>query len=163
MKSTILAATAALGVMAAVPALADTASTSPRSAVMFWMIDRNGDATIDRGEIQALRAVIFDAIDLDHDGRLTKAEAESVADKARGRVADRVAAAIRLGPAKITERRDLFSQKLGLDQPGGLARADFVDRDPKLFAQADADASGGISKQEFDVMAGALAGAILAE
>ena len=71
---------------------------------------------------------------------------------ARTRIADRLAAAIKAGPEALMERRQLLAGRLGLDQPGGIAKADFVDRPMRLFAQADANADGKISKEEFGVI-----------
>lgn len=153
---------AALAIGATFPAMATESASPPvRGPVLFWLLDRNDSGVIDHAEIVALRAVIFDAFDLDHDGKLTRAEAAATAETTRMRVADRVAAAIKAGPGKIAERRALFANRLGLDQPGGLSRDDFISRDPRLMAQADANADGGISRDEFDAVANFLGGTLL--
>jgi Ca2+-binding EF-hand superfamily protein len=147
----------AAGMAAALPAsAAEAPDTSARAAVMFWLIDRNGDGTIDQGEITALRAVIFDAIDVNHDGRLTKDEVKTLAEAGRARIADHIATIIKEGPAKIAERRAKIAERLGLDTPGGLAKADFVDRKAAIFSRADSDGNGSLSKSEFEAAAGNL-------
>ena len=157
-------ATVAAGAVVAVPAAAATGDPSPaRGAVMFWLLDRNGDGVIDQGEVAALRAAVFEALDLDHDGRLTQTEAAEAARAVRTRIADRLAAAIKAGPQAMMERRQLLAGRLGLDQPGGVAKADFVDKPMRLFAQADVNADGKISKDEFAVIMAGPVGVLLPE
>ena len=159
-----LAAASAIAIAAlaaAAPARAEGAS--PRNDVLFVLADRNNDGTIDRSEVVVLRAAIFDAVDLDHNGFLTRSEAMAVAERARAQVGDRIAAAIKAGPAAMARKRDLMAARLGLDKPGGLSRDDFIGRDAQFFAKADADASGTVSRAEFDAVAGVVGAALMPE
>jgi len=52
-----------------------------RGAVMFWLLDRNGDGKIDKAEIDALRSVVFDTMDTDSDGRISKEEFSAVMER----------------------------------------------------------------------------------
>jgi len=45
-----------------------------RGAVIFWLLDRNNDGQIDRSEVDALRTVIFDAVDTDGNGTVSQEE-----------------------------------------------------------------------------------------
>jgi Ca2+-binding EF-hand superfamily protein len=45
-----------------------------RGTVIFWLLDRNNDGQIDRSEVDALRAVIFDAVDTDGNGTVSQEE-----------------------------------------------------------------------------------------
>jgi hypothetical protein len=148
---------------AALPAAAASDPSPVRAEVMFWLIDRNGDKVIDATEIEALRSVVFDAIDLNHDGRLTKDEAKSIGEAARVKVADHLAAMIKEGPAKIAERRARLGAALGLDDPKGIARDEFVNRPSRLLGNADKDNSGGITSAEFEAASGNLRQLILPE
>jgi hypothetical protein len=77
---TLMIATAALAASAAatVPASADPAPRHAAGlmgpAVMFNLIDRNGDGIIDKDEAGVVTAAIFAALDTNSDGKLTKDE-----------------------------------------------------------------------------------------
>lgn len=74
-KKTLVAAAAALTASAAVIAPASAQPETPiRGAVMFWLLDRNNDGAIDKTEIEALRATIFETVDTDSDGKVTSEE-----------------------------------------------------------------------------------------
>lgn len=44
-------------------------------ALLFFALDRNNDGAIDEGELQAVRGALFDALDADKNGTLTREEA----------------------------------------------------------------------------------------
>jgi len=77
----LIVAAAALAASAAVtlPAAAQPNGNPPpnkeiRGTVMFWLLDRNNDGQIDRSEVDALRAVIFDTVDTDGNGTVSQEE-----------------------------------------------------------------------------------------
>jgi hypothetical protein len=55
-----------------------------RGTVMFWLLDRNNDGQIDRSEVDALRAVIFDTVDTDGNGTVSQEEFIAVIGNFRG-------------------------------------------------------------------------------
>lgn len=69
----VVATVLATGAGTKVPAEAKP-STEVRGAVMFWLLDRNGDGAVDKSEVEALRATIFDAVDANKDGSVTREE-----------------------------------------------------------------------------------------
>jgi hypothetical protein len=83
-KSLTVAAVALIGVAAsALPGFAapgDDQQPPPprhmplRAAIMFNLIDRNGDGAIDKDELNVVRDAIFAALDANGDGKLTKDE-----------------------------------------------------------------------------------------
>jgi Ca2+-binding EF-hand superfamily protein len=159
----ILLIGAAAVAVAAVPAASASAAmgkSQVSGVVMFWLLDRNGDGTIDKQEIAALRGVVFDALDLNGDGTFTKDEARETFKNVRAHIADRVANVIRNGPAKTIEKRDKAMAVLGLDDADSVARADFISKDTELFAKADKDGDGKISKAEFVAARDAFHGAL---
>jgi Ca2+-binding EF-hand superfamily protein len=109
------------------PALAD-------GKEMLAILDRNGDGSISRQEVVALRQTVFARMDADGDGRLTRAEVEA----ARAAAAER--------QARQAER-DPFS--LDADGDGQLTLAEFTGRTPG-FDRADRDGDGVLSPAEID-------------
>ena len=89
-----------------------------------------------------MRAIIFDAIDTNHDGRVTKEEAGlvlvPVKQGANSKATD-----------KATKRRDALLVKLDLAKPEGVPKDEFIDRDTALFATADKNKDGKIDRAEF--------------
>lgn len=55
-----------------------------RAQIMFNLIDRNGDGTIDQDEIAALSKAIFSAVDKNGDGKLSKDEFQQLAERGPG-------------------------------------------------------------------------------
>jgi hypothetical protein len=157
---TFLLAAGALAA-AVLPAAAATGDRSPiRGAVMFWLLDRNGNGAIERREIEELRGVVFDVLDIDGDGNVTREEVREVGSTMRARIADKVAAAIKADPQQHIEKLRKIMAELGLDDADRVARTAFVGKQAKLFAKADADADGRISKDEFQAMDGLFGGAL---
>ena len=61
------------------PGQPDTAGKMPlRATIMFNLLDRNGDGSIDKDELNTVRDAIFAAIDTNNDGKLSKDEIEAV-------------------------------------------------------------------------------------
>jgi Ca2+-binding EF-hand superfamily protein len=56
---------------------------------MFDRIDADHDGVLTRSEVQAARSRMFDRLDADRDGALTAAEAEAARNQARARAARR--------------------------------------------------------------------------
>jgi Ca2+-binding EF-hand superfamily protein len=147
--ATTLAAAASFALPAA--AAAPPAPLPLRGEVMFWLIDRNNDGVIEQSEIEALRTVVFDALDADHNGTLTRDEVTAVLTAARARIADNVANAIKQPAANRGAR---ILKRLGLDTADGISKADFVSNKMRLFARADANSDGRVTREEFEAVRG---------
>lgn len=148
MKKMLLAAlVASSGALFALPALAAAtdAKPAPRAAVLFWLLDRNGDGFIDAAELKAFRTASFAAFDTNGDGSLSKPEAQAAfpappADSQRAQ--------------RFAQREDRMLKRIGFkDGVAGVAQADFVNRDMPILQRADADHDGKISKAEFEAAA----------
>ncbi len=79
---TLMIAGAVLAASAALPAAAAPAQPSPPrepigAAVMFNLLDRNGDGVIDKSEADAVAGAIFAAIDTNGDGSVSQQELEA--------------------------------------------------------------------------------------
>lgn len=83
-KSLLIAATALVACTGFVLPAAAKPDTQLRGTVMFWLLDRNNDGTIDKVEVEELRAVIFDAVDANDDGRVSKEEFVAVIENFQG-------------------------------------------------------------------------------
>ena len=90
---TLIVAVAALAASgaAALPASAapDTGKMPLRAAILFNLIDRNGDGSIDKDELDAVRNAIFAAIDTNGDGKISKEELQAVGQGMRERAMQR--------------------------------------------------------------------------
>jgi hypothetical protein len=148
-----LATLAATGIARAAQNDAD-----PRGTILFWLLDRNGDGVIGADEMAAFKGVVFDALDTDHDGHLTKDEVTALATQARGKLADRLGQIIRNGPGEMMGRRQAMMGRLGLDRPGGVSKADFVAGDLPLFGRLDQNGDGTITRDEFMAAGAGLGG-----
>ncbi|CAN5216106.1 hypothetical protein BH10PSE9_BH10PSE9_23760 [soil metagenome] len=88
----VAAAAMTLTGAAAVPASAapgDAPKMPLRATVMFNLVDRNGDGSIDKDELDAVRNAIFAAIDANGDGKLSKDEIQAVGQGMRDRAQQR--------------------------------------------------------------------------
>jgi len=101
----------------------------------FSALDIDGNGEITQEEMMQTAGSKFDSVDTDGDGALSRAEMEAQAQ------------------AKAAERIDRMMQRFDENEDGKLAR----DEMPKggmerMFERADADNSGGVSKEEFAEM-----------
>jgi len=160
-KKTLMIAAAALAASTAfaVPAMAKP-DTPVRGAVMFWLLDRNSDGAIDQAEVEELRATIFDAVDVDGDGRVTKEEFVAVLETfhagpgergkgkgARGYDDDR------RGHGQRGERGGHGPRHSKMEERGerrGDQRKDFAEhRGERMMERLGIDSSEGLSKSDF--------------
>jgi len=67
-----------------------TERASDRAARMIETLDTDGDAALSASELAArpMPALLFDRLDADSDGAVTKAEAEAARDRMHGRMAE---------------------------------------------------------------------------
>lgn len=100
---------------------------------MFDRLDTNHDGAISRAEFQASRHARFLALDRDHDGFLTPADAPP-------RLAAFVAG--RSGAFEAALRR------FDTDHDGRVSEAEFVNASMTLFDEADANHDGVLTREE---------------
>jgi Ca2+-binding EF-hand superfamily protein len=117
-----------------------------RGAVMFWLLDRNDNGAIEKAEIDALRTVIFDAVDANQDGKVTEDELTATVETMR-----RVRPMRHDGEAAPARRQpvaDRLAERLGIG-PDGLSKNEFMAREAKLFVRIDTNGDGSLSQAEF--------------
>jgi hypothetical protein len=139
-----------------------------RGTVAFWLLDRNSNGEIDKIEVEALSAVIFDAVDTDGNGTVSEEEFVAVIERhgagpmrgerrgghprwqQRGdRHPEGRGPGPRHGKGDFAERRgERIMGFLGIDDDG-LSKSDLVSVTSTLFERADADANGTVSQDEF--------------
>jgi hypothetical protein len=135
-----------------------------RGAVMFWLLDRNNDGAIDKGEVEALRTVIFDAVDTDGDGSVTKEEFVAVIDRFHDLRGERRGPRHRDGGwERHGERRDGSPAREFGDRRGGPHGPKFAERHDgrgdkghfggrggeRMMDRLGIDESDGLSKTDF--------------
>jgi hypothetical protein len=145
-KSIFVAAAIAAGSISVVPAVAAPAAPF-RGAVLFWLLDRNENGAVEKVEIDGLRNLIFDGVDVNHDGKVTQDELSAAVEairKVRQQRYDGTDAATR--QLSVAER---LGERLGVDADG-LAKGEFIGREPRLFGRADANGDSSVSRAEFE-------------
>ncbi len=129
-------------------AIAATAPTAVRNAVLFYAMDRNGDGAVDRSEADAMRVVIFGVLDANGDGRVTQEEAGAVLLPPKADDNEKKA-------QKAAKKRQELLVKLDLAKPEGVPQDEFVDRDAAIFVKADKNKDGKVDRTEFAILLGA--------
>jgi hypothetical protein len=185
----IAAAALAASTAATLPALAaapgqpdrqsqpDQARPVPlRAQIMFNLIDRNSDGSIDQDEIAALSKAIFSAIDKDSDGKLSKDEFQQLAERGPGFGGAQMRGPGMRGPGGMggfffhrggpDGRQGQLDNGQGPGPQGGMMQqgdnqpasppADGVQ--PQNFASLDTNGDGTISPDEFAAGAPAMPG-----
>ncbi|WP_225765977.1 EF-hand domain-containing protein [Inquilinus sp. Marseille-Q2685] len=112
---------------------------------MFDRIDADHDGVVTRAEVQAAGGRMFDRLDTDHDGVVTAPEAEAARSQAQARAAGRL--------ARFAERRAQMptrSERLaGLDRNGdGLVSRDEFVAGTSWFDRLDTTGRG-VTKAQF--------------
>lgn len=112
---------------------------------VFEDVDANSDGNVTKDEIAAYHAAKVTAMDTDKDGTLSEAELIAAQEQRRAeRQSNREAKMV----ARMMENRDANKDGvLSLDEMAPAAG-----RGDKMFARADADGDGAISKAEADVL-----------
>ena len=127
------------------PGLVAAAPEPVRDAVILAAADRNGDGQVDRSEADAFRVLIFEAIDINKDNRVTPVEVGVLLVPGKDNADPKE-------QEKIAKKREELLAKLGLAKPEGVPMDEYLDRNGVLFEEADADKSGAVSPAEFAVI-----------
>jgi Ca2+-binding EF-hand superfamily protein len=117
--------------------LLPAAAAAQDGALLFQYLDTDGDGRISEAERRAAQAAQFARADRNGDGRLDAAEIAAMRDRLA-----RFTAAADAGIAEMAERRDR-------DRDGALSLEEYTATGP-LWALADTDGDGAISRAEFD-------------
>lgn len=130
--------------LAAVLALSAPPATAQDKAAeaFFARMDLDGDGTLDSGEVEALRLKVFNRMDDDRDGVLTRAEfvdrwIETIAPDGDPR------------RARLAELRSERFDELDSEADGALTREEYVADGRARFKAADRDGDGRLSVDEF--------------
>lgn len=112
---------------------------------MFDRLDANRDGIVTRDEVEAARGRVFDRLDADHDGAASAAEIEAAREAARKRGMKRLSrvADLRANMASPSER----FEAMDLDKDGKLSRQEFVGASP-WFDRISKN-GGSLSKADF--------------
>lgn len=125
--------------LASAAAAGQSRLASPLMALLEAM-DANLDGTVTSAEVVEFRANLFELLDADGDGFVTRTEREAARSARGGDAASAVG-------ARRGRGGDL--QRLDQDGDGRLSRAEFVERSTEaLFERLDANADGVITPDE---------------
>jgi len=142
-RRTLIAATAGLTLLGALPIIATAQDGPDRPAPgerIMEELDTNGDGQIAKSEIEAKRASAFAEADANGDGALSQAEFTAFTE------------------AKRAERRakreaEMFA-RLDTDGDGMVTAAEFNTREMKMFDRVDANGDGVVTQDEMEAMRG---------
>jgi Ca2+-binding EF-hand superfamily protein len=156
MRTSMLMATAGLGLMAAGLAAAQGPGRGPglgmgpgmgpgpMMAERMEMIDADGDGLIGRAELADWRGTVFDAMDADSDEALSREEYMAVQ---MGRGADPDARGPRY--AEMQAAKAAAFDAMDADGDGLVSRETFVSAADDMIAAGDTDGDGAIGPSEF--------------
>jgi hypothetical protein len=126
-------------------------------AIMFNLLDQNGDGVLDAVELQAVTSAIIAAADADEDGALSQAEFATIMKSMgpRGQHASRGKNGPRHGQHQGRrgdrmsgeERHAMAAKRMGIGEDG-LSQADFLERQAERFANLDTNGDGVITADE---------------
>lgn len=129
----IFAIVAAAGLVGATNVLAKSGFGGFGPRMQFEDLDTDGNGEISKAEMAAHKAARFKAADSNGDGKLTPEEMQAMAQK------------------KMAKRTQKMITRFDQDGDGALSESELPNggRHGDMFETIDADASGGISKEEF--------------
>jgi hypothetical protein len=126
--------------------------------MMLRAADANGDNSITRAEVDSLQAEMFDWMDRNGDGYLDDADQSPVHARLREiRQQDRAERGGN-GDGRGWGRRGGRDggprhMRADADEDGRVSRAEFLDRETRMFGRLDADENGTITPEELDAAA----------
>ncbi len=128
-----------------------------RAMMTLRAADANGDNSITRAEVDALRAEMFAWMDRNSDGFLDQADASPVRQRLRARHEE-----ARAEQGDENDRRGRRGHRRGgrggdgpgghmdADEDGRISRDEYLGRESRIFARLDTDEDGVITPDELD-------------
>jgi len=134
------------------PALAQTPAAMAKphmgAKARFAEMDADHDGFIERGEASGRLAKNFDAIDTDHDGKLSLDEIRAAMKMAAGKAATGQAPATSAMPAASAHGAKGKMSAMDTDGDGRLSLDEFLARDKALFVRLDVNHDGYLDASE---------------
>jgi len=123
------------------------------ATMMLRAADANGDNTITQAEIDSLQAEMFEWMDRNGDGYLDDADQSPVHARLRElRAEDRAERGDGDGEGRRWGRRGGGPRHLraDADDDGRVSRAEFLERENRMFERLDTDENGSVTPEELD-------------
>ena len=136
MKNALFAGIAAAGLIAIVPAFAQTAAPAPVAPHAPMARDHT------RAEVAAKVAEHFAKLDANRDGFVTKAEADAMRTQMRAKFADNRAERIEHRKQRTEMRREHSFERIDANNDGSISRAEFDAAHARRDAMVDRNKDG---------------------
>jgi len=148
LKTATLALAALAGLSLTAPALAGPGD-GPRGGRMLERLDSNGDGAVDQAEIKQMRQTLFQRLDADADGRVTKQEAQVAMDDAQARREERRQRDQADGPLMMAGPRLAgMLWQADTDNDGQVTEAEFLAAPMPMLERLDDNGDGRITADE---------------
>jgi Ca2+-binding EF-hand superfamily protein len=141
----IFAASAACLILT-LPALA-ASPLAPRGAKILAALDTNKDGFVDHSEFRVGQDALFQRIDVDHDGVVSREEFAAAFQRATPKRAAATAPADQSQTRRPVDRARLFA-RLDTNKDGAIGHDEYLAAGDKIFTRCDKDGDGRIAQGE---------------
>lgn len=128
------------------------APIAPRGAKVLAALDTNKDGFVDHGEFRVGQDMLFQRVDANHDGAISREEFNAVAQRIRGK---RAAANPPADPAqaqakaaKAADRANRLFGRIDTNKDGVISHAEYLAAGDALFTRCDKDHDGKLTPGE---------------